>query len=256
MHQFNLTCSENTFRRAMHKNGMKRYIAARAPLKTNQQRQKRFQWATEHHHHKLDYWSKVLWTDECTFELDLRVKQRVTRERGQQFDTTKIQWQKRRKEPACINIWGAIGYNYKSPLVFIDGNGKNGAFLQADYTEQVLDAHMLSIMQDFKATCNNKPLLLEDGNVAHGLKSAHNAPAIWKKKYGVSLLAWAFNSADMNSIELIWHIMKQNLRKRRAEIKTLAQYRAAIEEKWDAVSLSKINALVAEMEKRVDIMYS
>jgi hypothetical protein len=50
MQQFNITCSEDTFRRAMHKNGMNRYIAAQAPLRTNTQRQKRFEWATKHHH--------------------------------------------------------------------------------------------------------------------------------------------------------------------------------------------------------------
>jgi hypothetical protein len=121
----------------MHRHGMKRYIAARAPLQTKIQQQKRYQWAAQHHHYKLDYWSRVLWTDECTFEFDLRVKQRVTRERGQRFDTKKIQWLKRRKEPGRINIWGAIKYNYKSPLVIIDGNGKNNVFLQADYITQV-----------------------------------------------------------------------------------------------------------------------
>ena len=60
----------------------------------------------------------------------------------------------------------------------------------------------------------------------------------------------------MNPIEQIWRIMKQNLWKRRAELKTLAQYQGAIEEEWDAIPLSKINELVAEMEKRVDTMYN
>ena len=183
------------------------------------------------------------------------MKQRVTRERGQRFDARKIQWLKRRKEPGRINIWGAIGFNYKSPLVFVDGQGKNSAFLQADYTAQVLEPHMLDILRDFEAICNDEPLLMEDGNAAHGLKFMRNAPALWKAKHKIALLDWAFNSADMNPIEQIWRIMKQNLRKRRAEIKTLAQYHIAIQEEWDAIPLSKINELIAEMEKRVDTLY-
>jgi hypothetical protein len=37
-----------------------------------------------------------------------------------------------------INAWGAIGFGYKSPLIFVDGTGKKGAFKQVDYLVQVL----------------------------------------------------------------------------------------------------------------------
>ena len=180
----------------------------------------------------------------------------MTRARGQRYDTNKIQWLKRRKEPGRINIWGAIGYNYKSPLVFINGHGKRGAFLQADYVEQVLEEHVCVILADFKESCGVDPLFMKDGNAAHGLKSTRNRPAMWKAKHNIPLLAWASNSCGMNPIKQIWRIMKQNLRKRRAELKTLAQYQNAIQEEWDAILLSKINELVAEMEKRVDTMYN
>ena len=114
----------------------------------------------------------------------------------------------------------------------------------------------MDILHDFKTTCDIEPLLMEDGNAAHGLKSMRNAPALWKAKHGVSLLPWAFNSADMNPIEQIWRIMKQNPTKRRANITTLAQCRIAIQEEWDAIPLSKINELVASMEERVDVLYN
>jgi transposase len=60
----------------------------------------------------------------------------------------------------------------------------------------------------------------------------------------------------MNPIEQIWRTMKQDLRKRRADIKTLAQYHRAIQEEWDAIPLSKINELVEEMEERVNTLYN
>ena len=132
----------------------------------------------------------------------------------------------------------------------------NGAFLQADYMAQVLEPHVLGILEDFKQICNIEHLFMEDGNAAHGLKSTRNAPAMWKALHKVPLLAWAFNSPDMNPIEQIWRIMKQNLRKRRAEITNLTQYRQAIQEEWDAILMSKINELIGEMERRVDTMYT
>ena len=62
--------------------------------------------------------------------------------------------------------------------------------------------------------------------------------------------------ADVNPIKQIWRIMKQNLRKRRADITTLVQYRIAIQEEWDAIPLSKFNEFIASMEERVNVMYN
>lgn len=58
-----------------------------------------------------------------------------------------------RYHPACcksvfksnsktIPIWGAIGYNWKSPLVFLKGHGKRGGITMEDYKTQVLEAVM------------------------------------------------------------------------------------------------------------------
>jgi hypothetical protein len=133
MNIFNITYSPSTFRKAMHRHGLGRYIAPRTPLRTQVQRNNRHFWGARHQNDSDDRWRRILWTDECTFKLDVRVWQRVTRQPGQHFDLTKTQWQKRRKTPGQINIWGGIAHNYQSPLVFIESSGKNGAFLQIDY---------------------------------------------------------------------------------------------------------------------------
>jgi hypothetical protein len=41
-----------------------------------------------------------------------------------------------------VHAWGAIGYGYKSPLIFIRETGKSRAFKQTDYLAQVLQAHL------------------------------------------------------------------------------------------------------------------
>ena len=254
MHTFGLTCSESTFRRAMHRHGLGRYIAARTPLRTRTQRNRRHLWGAKHQNDSDEDWQRVLWTDECTFELDLRVKQRVTRRRGERFEPDKTQWQKRRKTPGRINIWGGIAHNYKSPLIFIDGSGKNGAFLQKDYVAQVLEAHMDDIMADMRAA-GIEPILMEDGNSAHGMRTTTNPAATWKHLHQIILLDWAANSPDLNPIEQIWRIIKQNLRQRRHAIHSMADYEAAIQEEWDAIPMATINELVATMRRRAITVY-
>jgi len=76
----------------------------------------------------------VLWSDEVIFLVGGRtIKERVTRKRGEKTCPTCIQHQFYRGHIIPVNAWGAIGYGYKSPLLFIQGSGKSGAFKQIDY---------------------------------------------------------------------------------------------------------------------------
>ena len=79
-----------------------------------------------------------------------------------------------------MNAWGAIGYDYKSPLLFVKGSGKKGVFTQKDYLSQILTPHIESILEDFGAyiyALGLEPLFMEDGNSAHGHKSVYNCYA-------------------------------------------------------------------------------
>ena len=111
MSVFGITCNPSTFRRAMHWHGLGRYIVVRTPLRTRVQRNNRHLWGARYQNNSDDSWRRILWTDECTFKLDLRVRQRVTRRPGQRFDPAKTQWQKRRKTPGRVNIWGGIAHD-------------------------------------------------------------------------------------------------------------------------------------------------
>jgi hypothetical protein len=95
-------------------------------------------------------WRKVLWSDEVTFLIGGRiVKERVTRKRGERTCPTCIQYQFYRGHTSLVNVWGAIGYGYKSPLLFLYGSGKPGALTQADYLVQVLEPYIQGFVDDF-----------------------------------------------------------------------------------------------------------
>ena len=119
-----------------------RYIAARTPQRTRMQQINCHAWGARHQNDPEEDWQRILWTDECIFKLDLRIRQRVIRRKGERFKPCKTQWLKWRKQPGYINIWADIAHNYKSPLVFLDGSGKNSAFTQKNYVVQVLETHM------------------------------------------------------------------------------------------------------------------
>jgi hypothetical protein len=103
----------------------------------------------------------------------------VTRKRGERIYPTCIQHQFHRGHTTPVNAWRAIGYGYKSPLIFVHGSGKRGTFTQKDYLAQVLIPYLEGIINAFAAITyllrpSTKPLFMEDGNSAHGYKSTRN----------------------------------------------------------------------------------
>jgi hypothetical protein len=87
----------------------------------------RFLWAITYIFWTVE-WLKVLWSDEVTFLVGGRTtKQRVTRKKGERTCPTCIQHQFHRGYTTPVSAWGAIGYGYKSPLIFVKGTGKTNA---------------------------------------------------------------------------------------------------------------------------------
>jgi hypothetical protein len=76
-----------------------------------------------------------------------------------------------------VHAFGAIGYRYKSQLVFVHGSGKNGAFTQMDYLKQVLKLYIQSFLEAFGAICRT-PQFMEDGNSAYRHKFTKNPCAL------------------------------------------------------------------------------
>ena len=125
----------------------------------------------------------MLWSDEVTFLIRGRsAKEKVTRKRGERTCETCIQHQFHRGHTTPVHAWGAIGYGYKSQLIFIKGSGKAGAFKQVDYLEQILKPYIQPILEAFTLKTHQfrpvaEPLFIEDGNSAHGHKSTNNCCA-------------------------------------------------------------------------------
>lgn len=103
-------------------------------------------------------------------------------------------------------MWGVIRYGYKSPLIFVHGSGKKGAFTQKDYLSEVLALHIKGIMEAFIAITHLlrpfvEPLFMEDRNSAHGHMSIRNYCARWRTQHGIILMPYPSISPDMNPIK-------------------------------------------------------
>ena len=183
----------------------------------------------------------------------------MTRKRGERCHPTCIQHQFHRGHTTPVHAWGAIGYGYKSPLIFIRGTGKSGAFKQTDYLAQVLQAHLQPILEAFAAITHQlrpiaEPLFMEDGNSAHGHKSKSNCCAKWRTAHGIILMPHPSTSPDMNPIEKCWRRIKQALHRRRRQPTTVAEMEEIVLEEWARIPQDWINELVLKQEHWVQVL--
>jgi transposase len=257
--ELKLPCTPETLATRLKQRGYFRCVACQKPYLTTAQVLARFLWSITHIFWTVE-WLKVLWSDEVTFLVGGRtVKQRVTRKRGERCCENCIQHQFHRGHTTPVNAWGAIGYGYKSPLIFLHGSGKSGAFVQTDYLEQVLKAQLTPILEAFAAITHQlrpvaEPLFMEDGNSAHGHKSTRNCCAKWRTAHGVILMPHPSTSPDMNPIEKCWRRIKQALHRRRRQPTTVAEMEAMVLEEWDRIPQDWINELVLKQEHWVHVL--
>ena len=183
----------------------------------------------------------------------------MTRKRGERYYQNYIQHQFHRGYTIPVHAWGAIKYRYKSPLIFIHGTGKSGAFKQKDYLVQVLVPYIEGIVHAF-ATITHllrpvvEPLFMEDGNAAHGHKSTRNCYARWRIAYGIILMLHPSTSPDINLIEKCWRKIKQALHRRKHQPTNEAEMQAAVIEEWEAILQEWINELILKQEHWVQVL--
>ena len=231
--ELNLDCSTSTLKTRLHQKGYYRCVACQKPFLTAAQVIGRLLWAIAHIFWQKE-WLKVLWSDEVTFLIGGRsAKERVTRKRGERTCPTCVQHQLHRGHTTPVHAWGAIGYGYKSPLLFIKGSGKTGAFTQRDYLAQVLEPHIRPILEAFTAITHllaptTEPLFMEDGNSAHGHKSSRNCCQRFRTEHGIILMPHPSTSPDMNPIEKCWRWIKQALHRRKHQPTNKAEIEAAV----------------------------
>ena len=200
-----------------------------------------------------------MFSDKVTFFIGGRsVKEKVTRKKGERFYPTCIQNQLHQPKTQPCNVWGTIGYNYKSLLIFLKGSGKGGSLTQLDYLAQVLQGGLQDFLAEFalitREAHQQEPLFMEDGNSAHGKKSATNpcAQFCWKHRIKTTIYPAIF--PDMNPIEKCWRAMKQSLHRCKKQPTNEQEMQDAILEEWEALDQDWINSLILEQKHWVRVL--
>ena len=173
-------------RRLSREFGLKSCKPAKKPKLTPMMKKKRLAFAKKHLYWTADYWGKVLFSDESTFQqfvvLHKHVRRPVEKRFDEKYTSATI------KHPPSQMIWGAMSKNGTAGLYFLTtGTTMNGS-KYVDLLKSKLLLHM---------SVHNTSIFMQNGAPCHHSK-------IVKKFLGdnnVVTLDWPGNSPDLNPIE-------------------------------------------------------
>ena len=181
--------------------------------------------------------SMIVFSDESRFVLG-DDKRWVWRRRGSNVPSAFVSSD---KFPPSIMIYGAIGVDYKSKLVVVDGS------INSDkYQDNIIESGMIEDMDELRGKGNW--IFMQDGARCH--TSADSIAWIGSQcKY---IAKWPANSPDLNPIETLWGSMKKAVSKIKPD--TICELKQVVAQVWESWDQEKIDHLVLSFFQRLQLL--
>ena len=193
-------------------------------------------------------WRDIRWSDEAHVGLSPEGRVRIIRKPGERYCPDCIHHKEKELDPELrekYHIWAAVGYDFKSQLVFYDAGNSNGKMSLAVYRDCILEpivGQWLSQGDQF--------VLEEDGDSGHGggNSAKGNIVRTWKEKHCLKHFFNTPGSPDLSPIENCWRAVKQYVR---ANYRIGSDLKALILEGWRQIRQETINKMVDSMVVRM-----
>ncbi len=209
-------------------------------LLTEQQKTNRLSFCktllTEYQNSEVDLTS-INFSDESRFVLG-DDKQWVWRRYGERNPTAVVQ---QVKFPPYVMIFAAIGKDYKSKLVIVEGSIDN-----EKYIENIKQSGLIDDLDNTLGRGNW--IYMQDGATSHTSKSTVK----WLKSCCKFIQGWPANSPDLNPIEHLWAILKAAVYKLKP--RSVEELKNVLQTAWDQISIQKINNLVSSFYQRLQFV--
>jgi transposase len=215
--------------RHMKKKGYQSSLPLGTPMLTQRHIEMRKAWAEAHLH---DNWGRTIFTDETAFDL---------------FRNKVRRWHKSGAKPIRrlpksrqkVMAWGGISRKGKTPF-FCFTEIMDGPFYVNILQTQLLPAAQSMYGKNWR--------LQQDNDPKHTSRVAKDFIAT----NGIRAIDWPSNSPDLNPIENMWQIVKNNVEKRMP--KDISELTKFMVEEWEAIPDETVNNLVSSIKNRCELL--
>jgi hypothetical protein len=108
-----------------------------------------------------------------------------------------------------VMVWECFVGEIKGPLVFFDEYKEKNEKINADTYLRILENHLLPFYNAAYELVEKKLMFQQDNSPIHTAKKV----AKWFKTKKIKIIDWPANLPDLNFIENIWKILKDNIQK-------------------------------------------
>lgn len=227
-----------TARRRLQESGLRNYSAARAPFLTQIHKEARIGFSLEFMVNGMDFWNRVIFSDEKTFQSYYDGRMRVYRPQNMRHNekyTHKI----KKSGHFSINVWACISYNGRGAICRLQNRLNGDAYI--NILENILVPYARNNYQ-------NNFIFQQDNCRAHTCIATRN----WFEENHIEVLPWPANSPDLNPMENLWGIMTKKNYNSNFRAHTSEELWQQIVTCWEALDLAHVQNLITSMPKRLE----
>lgn len=224
-------CSTELIRVVLKKYGLFGCIAAKKPFLTKRNKAKRLEYCQERLNWNSIDWSKYIFSDEVKVFAGLCTRQYFRRKRGTRFlnqNTVKT-----KKFPLSVMLWGAIRADGKRVLLMCNDNVDSMEY------QRLVEAALPEIY-------TRRYVFQHDGARCHTSRSTYD---YFERKMVRVLKGWPPQSPDLNIIEGLWDIVKENIQK--TQVLTKAELYQTSLQAFNAIPNETIAKLYESLPRRM-----
>lgn len=236
----NLKIHSNTIRNRLNENHFKSYWSTKKPYINEINMKKRVAWAKAHLKWGKRKWMSVLFTDETSFRLSCDYPIRVWRKRNERYNVKSLR--ATRKFDKKLFVYASFCAKGVGLMAKIDGR------MDQILYQKILNEYMLPSAENLFQNLSNKWILMQDNDSKHCAKSTLE----WFELNGVQVMDWPPQSPDLNPIENLWSIVKNNLKDKHP--KDLDELYELAQKEWMSIPIKCTKNLVQSMKKRCQMV--
>lgn len=232
-----LTISDRTVRRRLREANLHSHFARKRPFINNRNKKKRLEFAKKYANQPMEFWKRVLWTDESKFELfGCKRRLRVWRKTGEELEDRHLQ-KTVKHGGGNIMVWGCFSWEGVGQLVKIDGIMTADTYINILRENLEVSLIRLGLEDNF--------ILQQDNDPKHTAKKTK----IFLNSNHIKILDWPPQSPDLNPIENLWSILDKNVDK--IGVTNENNYFDTLQQTWENLDLNHLHNLVESMPRRL-----